>query len=83
MNTTSNNQEQFSALALPYKQDGDEAKEIAKYIFYYPYKGIDKFYDISDFLYTPHIFQKIINIFTKRYESIGIDMIAGYVKLTI
>lgn len=62
---------------LPYEQDGIEAKEIAQYIYFYPFKGIDKFYDISDFLYTPDIFQKIIHIFAKRYESIGIDIIVG------
>jgi adenine/guanine phosphoribosyltransferase-like PRPP-binding protein len=62
-----------------YEQDGPEAQEIAEHIPYFPFKGIDRFYDIGGFLYKPHIFQKIVNIFAQRYESIGIDVVAGYV----
>jgi hypothetical protein len=65
---------------LAYEQDGVEAQEIAKYIPYFPFKGIDRFYDIGGFLYAPHIFQKIVDIFVQRYQAIGIDVIAGYVS---
>ena len=34
-----------------YAQDGDEAKEIAEYLPYFPFKGIPRFYDIGAFLY--------------------------------
>ena len=34
-----------------YAQDGDEAKEIAQYLPYFPFKGIPRFYDIGAFLY--------------------------------
>ena len=34
-----------------YTQDGDEAKEIAQYLPYFPFKGIPRFYDIGAFLY--------------------------------
>ena len=64
---------------LTYEQDGIEAREIAQYIPYFPFKGIDRFYDIGGFLYVPHIFEKIVNIFVKRYETLNIDVIAGYV----
>jgi len=64
-------------LKLKYKQDGEEAKEISRYLPYFPFKGIDRFYDIGGFLYEPEIFQKIVNIFVERYEAIGIDLIAG------
>ncbi|KAG7341321.1 phosphoribosyl transferasen [Nitzschia inconspicua] len=64
-------------LELKYKQDGEEAKEIAKYLPYFPFKGIDRFYDIGGFLCQPEIFQKIVNIFVERYETIGVDVIAG------
>jgi hypothetical protein len=30
-----------------YEQDGDEAREIAKHLPYYPFKGIPRFYDIG------------------------------------
>eukprot|EP00536_Pseudo-nitzschia_multiseries_P003368 jgi/Psemu1/185724/e_gw1.52.120.1 len=67
----------MSSLDLKYKQDGEEAKEIAKYLPYFPFKGIDRFYDIGGFLYEPEIFQKIVDIFVERYGAIGIDSVAG------
>lgn len=63
-----------------YEQDGDAAKEIAKYLPYFPFKGIPRFYDIGGFLDEPEIFQRIVDIFVARYESIGIDRVAGYVQ---
>jgi adenine phosphoribosyltransferase len=60
-----------------YTQDGEEAKEIAKYLPYFPFKGIPRFYDIGGFLYNPHVFQQIVDIFVHRYSEIGIDVIAG------
>jgi adenine phosphoribosyltransferase len=60
-----------------YTQDGEEAKEIAKYLPYFPFKGIPRFYDIGGFLYNPDVFQKIVDIFADRYNDIGIDLIAG------
>jgi len=67
----------MSSLDLKYKQDGEEAKEIAKYLPYFPFKGIDRFYDIGGFLYEPAVFQKIVDIFVERYQAIGIDVVAG------
>eukprot|EP00527_Entomoneis_sp_CCMP2396_P008754 CAMPEP_0198141114 /NCGR_PEP_ID=MMETSP1443-20131203/4182_1 /TAXON_ID=186043 /ORGANISM="Entomoneis sp., Strain CCMP2396" /LENGTH=220 /DNA_ID=CAMNT_0043803761 /DNA_START=71 /DNA_END=733 /DNA_ORIENTATION=- len=63
--------------ATKYKQDGEEAREIAKYMPWFPFKGVPRFYDIGGFLYEPEIFQKIVNIFADRYREIGIDSIAG------
>ena len=67
------------AKQLAYEQDGKEAREIAQYIPYYPFKGIDRFYDIGGFLYVPHIFEKIVDVFVNRYKTLNIDVIAGYV----
>jgi hypothetical protein len=61
-----------------YTQDGVEAQAIAKYLPYFPFKGIPRFYDIGGFLYEPHVFQKIVDIFADRYREIGIDVVAGY-----
>jgi len=60
-----------------YQQDGPEAREIAQYLPYFPFKGIPRFYDIGGFLAEPEIFQKIVDIFVSRYSDIGIDSVAG------
>ena len=60
-----------------YKQDGDEARQIAKYLPYFPFKGISRFYDIGGFLEKPDVFQQIVDIFVDQYNEIGIDSIAG------
>ncbi|GKY93961.1 hypothetical protein MPSEU_000363000 [Mayamaea pseudoterrestris] len=69
--------EEESAIDSSYKQDGPEALEICKYLPYFPFKGIPRFYDIGGFLYEPIIFQKIIDIFANRYRNKQIDVIAG------
>ena len=66
-----------TAPSSKYEQDGEAAREIAKYLPFFPFKGIDRFYDIGGFLYEPAIFQKIVDIFAERYSEIGIDSIAG------
>jgi adenine phosphoribosyltransferase len=62
-----------------YEQDGEAAREIAKYLPFFPFKGIPRFYDIGAFLYEPHVFQRIVDIFVSRYRKIEVDVIAGYV----
>jgi len=60
-----------------YQQDGPEAKEIAEYLPYFPFKGIPRFYDIGGFLYEPKVFQRIVDIFAERYAELDIDVICG------
>jgi len=60
-----------------YEQDGDEARQIAQYLPYFPFKGIPRFYDIGGFLEKPEVFQQIVDIFVDRYREIGIDSVAG------
>lgn len=60
-----------------YQQDGQEAREIAKYLPFFPFKGIPRFYDIGAFLFEPRIFQRIVDIFVDRYRHLEIDVIAG------
>ena len=80
-NSNSNsNSDNMSSIKKTYEQDGDEAREIAKYLPYYPFKGIPRFYDIGGFLAEPEIFQKIVDIFVARYSGGGdhaIDSVAG------
>ena len=60
-----------------YEQDGEEARQIAQHVPYFPFKGIPRFYDIGGFLEKPEVFQRIVDIFVERYTDIGIDSIAG------
>lgn len=60
-----------------YEQDGPAAREIAKFLPYFPFKGIPRFYDIGGFLAEPKVFKQIVDIFVARYAKIGIDSIAG------
>lgn len=67
----------MSAVKKTYAQDGDEARQIAQYLPYFPFKGIPRFYDIGGFLEKPEVFQQIVDIFVERYNEIGIDSVAG------
>lgn len=42
---------------------------IASVIPYYPFKGIDRFYDIGGLLLHPELFQTTVDILTERYVS--------------
>jgi adenine/guanine phosphoribosyltransferase-like PRPP-binding protein len=75
--TTTNGSSAAVLVSDKYAQDGDEAKEIAEYLPYFPFKGIPRFYDIGGFLYEPKVFQKIVDVFVDRYREIGVDVIAG------
>mmetsp|Transcript_28178 Transcript_28178/g.49649 ORF Transcript_28178/g.49649 Transcript_28178/m.49649 type:complete len:231 (+) Transcript_28178:89-781(+) len=61
-----------------YTPNGPVAKRIAAVTPYFPFKGIDRFYDIGGFLKRPEIFQLVVDVFVARYKSIGIDSIAGF-----
>eukprot|EP00584_Thalassiosira_punctigera_P001333 CAMPEP_0172527944 /NCGR_PEP_ID=MMETSP1067-20121228/2481_1 /TAXON_ID=265564 ORGANISM="Thalassiosira punctigera, Strain Tpunct2005C2" /NCGR_SAMPLE_ID=MMETSP1067 /ASSEMBLY_ACC=CAM_ASM_000444 /LENGTH=219 /DNA_ID=CAMNT_0013311775 /DNA_START=215 /DNA_END=874 /DNA_ORIENTATION=+ len=67
----------MSAGKKTYAQDGEEARRIAQYLPYFPFKGIPRFYDIGGFLEKPEVFQQIVDIFVERYGEIGIDSVAG------
>lgn len=66
-----------ATLDAPYEQDGPEARLIAQYLPYFPFKGIPRFYDIGGFLSEPAVFARIIDIFASRYQHHSIDVIAG------
>ncbi len=53
------------------------AREVAKHLPYFPFKGIDKFYDIGGFLYRPDVFQMVVDAFARRYHRAGVDVVAG------
>ena len=55
---------------IEYTQDGPEAQRIASVIPYYPFHGVDRFYDISGMLQDPEAFQLCVDVFTKRYAAL-------------
>lgn len=63
--------------SFDYRQDGPEAQAIAAVIPYYPFHGVDRFYDISGMTHNPEAFQACIDIFVKRYIPMQFDAIAG------
>eukprot|EP01036_Dinobryon_divergens_P026686 gene26686-35362_t len=60
-----------------YQQDGPQAQAIASVIPYYPFHGVDRFYDISGMTHNPAAFQLCIDIFVRRYSTLDVDAIAG------
>eukprot|EP00735_Rhodelphis_limneticus_P006344 TRINITY_DN18740_c0_g1::TRINITY_DN18740_c0_g1_i1::g.15263::m.15263 TRINITY_DN18740_c0_g1::TRINITY_DN18740_c0_g1_i1::g.15263 ORF type:complete len:184 (-),score=22.25,sp/Q43199/APT1_WHEAT/48.24/5e-46,Pribosyltran/PF00156.22/1.9e-15,UPRTase/PF14681.1/0.0055 TRINITY_DN18740_c0_g1_i1:243-767(-) len=57
--------------------DEETILEIQKNLSVFPFKGIDKFYDISGLLRNPTLFAKTIDLLSKRYESMHLNVIAG------
>lgn len=63
--------------AIENEQDGPIARRIADSIPYYPFKGIERFYDISGMLQDPELFQLCVDVFARRYSALEVDCIAG------
>lgn len=63
---------------LLYSPDGPVAQRIAAVVPYYPFKGIERFYDIGGFLKNPEIFHLVIDAFVSRYRKMEIDSIGGF-----
>ena len=51
------------------------AKTIAASIPFYPFKGIERFYDIQGFLSEPILFKHIVNVLTARYRAKGVTKV--------
>jgi len=60
-----------------YSSNGPVAKRIASVTPYFPFKGIERFYDIGGFLKDPEAFQLAIDVFVERYKDKKIDCIVG------
>eukprot|EP00608_Synchroma_pusillum_P011162 CAMPEP_0198420694 /NCGR_PEP_ID=MMETSP1452-20131203/1085_1 /TAXON_ID=1181717 /ORGANISM="Synchroma pusillum, Strain CCMP3072" /LENGTH=207 /DNA_ID=CAMNT_0044140861 /DNA_START=55 /DNA_END=678 /DNA_ORIENTATION=- len=63
--------------APSYEPDGAVARTIASKIPYYPFKGIDRFYDIQGMLNDPPTFRLATQVFVDRYRALNVDCIAG------
>lgn len=67
----------MSTFESEYEHDGPIARQIAAVIPYYPFHGVDRFYDISGMTHNPHVFQLCIDVFVRRYANMNVDAVAG------
>eukprot|EP00931_Biecheleriopsis_adriatica_P100449 TRINITY_DN75769_c0_g1_i1.p1 TRINITY_DN75769_c0_g1~~TRINITY_DN75769_c0_g1_i1.p1 ORF type:complete len:352 (+),score=88.62 TRINITY_DN75769_c0_g1_i1:43-1056(+) len=58
--------------------DGPLAKEVAAVIPYFPYKKIERFYDVQGLLKHPKLFNAVCSVMTKRYRKMGITKICAF-----
>jgi len=58
--------------------DGPLAKEVAAVIPYFPYKKLDKFYDIQGLLRHPKLFNAMCAVMAKRYRKMGVTKLAAF-----
>jgi len=58
-----------------YQQDGPVARKIAAVTPYFPFKGIDRFYDIGGFMKDPEAFRLAVEVLTERYRNAGLTSI--------
>jgi len=68
----------MAELTATYTTNGPVAQRIASSIPYFPFKGIDRFYDIGGMLAHPEIFQLAIDSYVDKYKDIDITSIAGF-----
>eukprot|EP00300_Choanocystis_sp_HF-7_P036881 c52822_g1_i1.p1 GENE.c52822_g1_i1~~c52822_g1_i1.p1 ORF type:complete len:227 (+),score=52.38 c52822_g1_i1:51-731(+) len=52
-------------------------ERIAAVIPYFPFKGIERFYDIGGFLFRPEVFQLVIDIMVCHFRRANVDVFAG------
>ncbi len=55
----------------------ERARRIASVIPYFPFKGIERFYDIGGMLADPTAFQLCVDLFVEHYSSLQFDAIGG------
>ena len=63
--------------AAEYAPDGPLARQAAAVIPYYPFKGIDRFYDIGGLLRNPALFDAVCEAMAARYRAAGVTAIGG------
>ena len=54
------------------------AREIAAVIPYFPYKKLERFYDISGLLAHPQLFDAMCDVIAKRGRALGITKIVAF-----
>lgn len=54
------------------------AKEIAKVVPHFPFKKLEKFYDIQGLLKHPKLFDRMCTVMANRYRKMSITKIAAF-----
>ncbi|CAE7176826.1 APT4 [Symbiodinium microadriaticum] len=60
------------------ESDGPLAKEIALHIPYFPFKKIERFYDIQGLLQHPKLLNAMCAVWAKRFRKMGVTKICGF-----
>lgn len=60
------------------ENDGPLAKEVAAVIPYFPYKKIDRFYDIQGLLKHPRLLDAVCVVMARRFGKLGVTKILGF-----
>ncbi|CAE7546795.1 APT4 [Symbiodinium sp. CCMP2456] len=60
------------------ESDGPLAKEIALHIPYFPFKKIERFYDIQGLLQHPKLLNAMCAVWAKRFRKLGVTKICGF-----
>merc|ERR1719507_2331317 len=58
--------------------NGPLAKEIAAAIPYFPYKKLEKFYDVQGLLRHPKLFNAVCAVMAKRYRKMGVTKLCAF-----
>lgn len=58
--------------------DGALAKEVAKVIPYYPYKKLEKFYDVQGLLHHPNLFDAVCTVMAKKFRKMGVTKLCAF-----
>mmetsp|Transcript_85482 Transcript_85482/g.242359 ORF Transcript_85482/g.242359 Transcript_85482/m.242359 type:complete len:206 (+) Transcript_85482:90-707(+) len=61
-----------------YTPDGPLAREIAATVPYFPYKGIERFYDIGGLLRYPALFDRACGAMAARCRTLGVTCLGGF-----
>jgi adenine phosphoribosyltransferase len=58
--------------------DGEFAKKVAAVIPYFPFKKIERFYDIQGLLNHPELFDEVCTVMARRYTKMGVTKVVGF-----
>jgi adenine phosphoribosyltransferase len=63
---------------IPLASEIPLARAIGAVTPYFPFHGMDRFYDIGGFLQEPEVYQRVVDAFAERYRGMNIDKIGSF-----